>query len=61
MPHYVNASKSFKKLQNYYTKNNFEFEIEMIDNLVKNMNVSDPNLDLLKDLSVGDKVVSIEE
>lgn len=33
----------------------------MIDNLVKNMNVSDPNLDLLKDLSVGDKVVSIEE
>lgn len=33
----------------------------MIDNLVKNMNKSEQNLDLLKDLSVGDKVVSIEE
>lgn len=33
----------------------------MIDNLVKNMNKSEPNAELLKDLSVGDKVVSIEE
>jgi hypothetical protein len=33
----------------------------MIDNLVKNMNKSDENADLCRDLNVNDRVVSIEE